>query len=71
MYIRLKIWSRKSNNKFDNPIFFVEINGDNALKLLIYKIVEKYFGNKTNEKVKNIIEKALEDIKDVINSEDI
>lgn len=70
MYIRLKIWNRKSNDKFDKPIFFVEINGDNALKLLIFKIVEKYFGNKTNEKVKDVIERAINDIKEIMNNEE-
>jgi hypothetical protein len=69
MYIRLKIFNKKSVGNYSKPIFFIEINGENALTILIFKLIEKNFGSYISEKVKNEINLCNEKIKLILAQE--
>ena len=56
MYIRLKIYEKRENYKFNNPLFSYEINGTHAVKLMILYLVETFYSKQLRDKIKDIIE---------------
>jgi hypothetical protein len=60
MYIRLKIFEKKSNNKFEKPLYFYEGQGEKAIERMIYAIIKHFFGYSKNDKVKKNIEEIKE-----------
>lgn len=55
MFIRLKIYEKRENYKFNNPLISYEINGTHAVKLMILYLVERSYPN-LKDKIKELIE---------------
>jgi len=57
MYIRLKIYDKKSYDKFQKPIFLQTVEGLNAIELLFISISKQYFGSKFADEIKEVFDK--------------
>jgi hypothetical protein len=55
MYVRLKIFEKKLNKVYNKPIFFYESNGTNAVRLAIISVINRYYGDRISEQVKQIL----------------
>ena len=56
MYIRFKVYEKKSKDISERPIFFMEFEGLHAIELSIIRIIEHYFGYSKSEKVNQKIQ---------------
>lgn len=66
MYIKLKIFSKKSSRENEEPLFDFEVNGDNALKILILRLCEKHLGCKCSNEINEILNESMQKIKDCL-----
>jgi hypothetical protein len=55
MYVRIKIFEKKLKDIHNTPIFFYEGLGNNAIRLSITAIIERYYGYKIAEQIKEIL----------------
>lgn len=55
MYIRLKIFDKKSIGTSQKPLFFYEINGNSAIELMIISVTKEFFGEQKGEKIRDIL----------------
>lgn len=59
MYIRLKFFSKKEHNKFNEPFYVLEVEGKSdksSIKILILKLVKKFYGEELADKIKSVLE---------------
>jgi len=54
MYIRTKLFNRKGEVK---PFSTIEVNGEHAIKLLILRLSENFFGKVFSDKIKSVFDK--------------
>jgi len=55
MYVRLKIFEKKLNDAHNKPIFFYESNGTHAIRLAIISVINRYYGERIAEQIKQIL----------------
>jgi len=55
MYVRIKIFEKKLKDIHNIPIFFYEGVGNNVIRLSITTVIERYYGYKIAEQIKEIL----------------